>query len=216
MVILGGKIDRGDFRQGLLRLLRRERFRDADGLRCLERWSPRMLPCRLPNTAVQAAPNRRPRNNAKLAFASAPPRLSARSMGARSQCPYCTWGGAHQRKDSGAYTKVAICGSVARVMGLLPIRSGQAAQERCSAAEQGGSDLRTRLRSLRPARGRSPNCTSVHPQKGRARSQYDQERPAPADCSADRPHRADAGTRPRLSRTDVRSRASNVPAECRS
>ena len=37
LVIVGGKIDRRDFRQRLLRLLRREGFRDADGLLGLER-----------------------------------------------------------------------------------------------------------------------------------------------------------------------------------
>src|SRR6478672_2412024 len=40
LIILGGKIDRRDFRQGLLWRLRREGFRDANGLRCLERCSP--------------------------------------------------------------------------------------------------------------------------------------------------------------------------------
>src|SRR6516162_5309094 len=61
------------------------------------------------------------------------------------RCPNCTSGGAHQRKGSGAYTKVATLAS-SGATGLLRTRSASAAQERCSAAEQGGNDPRTRPR----------------------------------------------------------------------
>src|SRR5215467_9197397 len=75
LVIFGGKIDCRYFRQGLLRS-QRERFRDADGLRCLERRTLRGSPVGCPIQAIRAAPIRRPRNNPTLAYASAPPPLT--------------------------------------------------------------------------------------------------------------------------------------------